>query len=128
MIDASFKDRRGERTLFMRRVLLAALLVLLCLALVAARLFKLQVVEHDHFSTLSEDNRIKVQPLPPSRGLIYDANGVLLADNLPSYALEITPENVKDLDATIDALAEIVTITDGDRERFTRLLAQAPTL
>jgi penicillin-binding protein 2 len=122
MIDASFKDRRGERALFMRRALLAALLVLLCLALVAARLFKLQVVEHDHFSTLSEDNRIKVQPLPPSRGLIYDANGVLLADNLPSYALEITPENVADLDATIDALAQIVTITDADRERFARLL------
>ena len=122
MVDAGIKDRRGERTLFVRRALLAALLVLLCLVLVAARLVKLQVVEHDHFSTLSEDNRIKIQPLPPSRGLIYDANGVLLADNLPSYALQITPENVEDLDATIDALAKIVTITDGDRERFARQL------
>ncbi|MGB5832464.1 MAG: penicillin-binding protein 2 [Thiohalocapsa sp.] len=124
MMDANFKDYRGERTLFMRRSFLAALLVLACLALLVARLFELQVVEHDHFSTLSEDNRIKIQPLPPSRGLIYDTDGVLLADNLPTYALEITPENVEDLNATTDALAEIVSITERDRARFARLLAK----
>jgi penicillin-binding protein 2 len=122
MMDIGFKDHRTERVLFTRRALLSALLVGICLALVGARLFNLQVVKHDHFSTLSEDNRIKIQPLPPSRGLIYDANGVLLADNLPSYELEITPEHVDELDATIDALAQIVEITDDDRERFARLL------
>jgi penicillin-binding protein 2 len=122
MVDAGFQDRRGEGGLFNRRALVAALLVVVCLSLLTLRLFQLQVVQHSHFSTLSEDNRIKVQPLPPSRGLIYDANDVLLADNLPSYALSITPEKVPDLDATLAALAEIVTITDDDRERFARLL------
>jgi hypothetical protein len=78
-VDAGFKDHRREGALFGRRTLIAALLVVVCLALVAARLTKLQVLEHDHFSTLSEDNRIKIQPLPPSRGLIYDRNGVLLS-------------------------------------------------
>jgi penicillin-binding protein 2 len=122
MIGADLDDHRGERGLFVRRALLTAVLAAAGLSLVAAKLYRLQVAEHDHFSTLSEDNRIKVQPLPPSRGLIYDANGVLLADNLPSYALEITPEKVEDLDATIDALAEIVPIEPADRERFRRLL------
>ncbi len=122
MVDSGFQDHRGEDRLFNRRALVAALLVVVCLSLLTVRLFRLQVVQHSHFSTLSEDNRIKVQPLPPSRGLIYDAKGVLLADNLPSYALSITPEKVQDMDATLAALSEIVTITDDDRERFERLL------
>ncbi len=122
MLNVDFEDHGSERALFIRRALLSSFLVVTCLALVGARLFNLQVVKHDHFATLSEDNRIKIQPLPPSRGLIYDVNGVLLADNLPSYALEITPENVDGLDATIDALAQIVPITDDDRERFARML------
>jgi len=124
MPQASFNDPRGESRLFARRALAAALLISLGLALVVARLVELQVIEHEHFSTLSEDNRIKVQPLPPSRGLIYDRDGVLLADNVPSYALTITPEKVDDLAATIDALAELIPISELDRERFARLLPQ----
>jgi penicillin-binding protein 2 len=121
-LDLGFQDNRGENALFGRRVLLLVLLVVICLSLLVVRLAKLQIARHEHYSTLSEDNRIKIQPLPPSRGLIYDANAVLLADNLPSYALEITPEKVDDLDATIDALARIVAIEDHDRERFARML------
>jgi len=121
-VDAGFKDHRREGALFGRRTLVAVLFVVVCLTLVTARLTKLQVLEHDHFSTLSEDNRIKIQPLPPSRGLIYDRNGVLLADNLPSYNLEITPEKVADLDATLAELARILPISDDDRERFRRML------
>ncbi|MFE8034308.1 penicillin-binding protein 2 [Thiohalocapsa marina] len=124
MLDPAFQDQRAERALFRRRTLAAALLVIACLALLVAQLFRLQVLRHDHFSTLSEDNRIRLQPLPPSRGLIYDTNGVLLADNLPSYTLTITPEKTDDLDATLSALAELVSITDDDRERFQRLLRQ----
>jgi penicillin-binding protein 2 len=124
MPEPSFNDPRGERRLFAGRALIAALLVVLALGLVIWRLVQLQVVEHEHFSTLSEDNRIKVQPLPPSRGLIYDRDGVLLADNVPSYALTVTPEKVRDLDATIAALAALVPITELDRERFRRLLPQ----
>lgn len=108
--------------LFISRALFAMLAVFIALGLVIARLVHLQIEDHAHFSTLSEDNRIKLRPLPPSRGLIYDANGLLLADNVPSYALEITPEKVASVAETIDALAIILPITELDRERFTRLL------
>jgi penicillin-binding protein 2 len=98
----------------------AALLVLVALAAVVARLVRLQVHEHEHFSVLSQDNRVKVQPLPPSRGLIYDANGVVLADNHPSFALEITIEKVGDLEATIEELGRLIRIEPQDRVRFER--------
>ncbi len=124
MIDSSFNDHRNEGRLFAVRALFAVLLVLGALLLVVARLVHLQVYDHEHFSTLSQDNRIKVQPLAPTRGLIYDRNGMLLAENLPSYALEITPEKTADLAATIDALGEILPITEHDRKRFERLLPQ----
>lgn len=124
MVESTFKDPRGEGRLFMGRVLLAAFLVLLGLAAVMARLVYLQIYNTEHFRTLSEDNRVRLEPLPPMRGLIYDRNGVLLADNRPSYSLEIIPGKVADLDGTIDALAEILPITEIDRERFERLRRQ----
>ena len=72
------------------------------LTILLVRLLYLQVISHEHFTTLSEDNRVKLQPLPPNRGLIYDRNGILLAENLPSYRLEITPEQVDDMGATLE--------------------------
>ena len=110
MLGEVFEDRRGEKRLFRARGIFLALLVLLGLLLIAIRLYHLQVVRHDHFTTLSDDNRIKIQPMPPTRGLIYDRNGVLLADNVPSYALTIAPEKIEDLEATIVALSELVPI------------------
>jgi len=124
MLGEAFEDRRGEKRLFRWRAVFLAALVLLCLSLIVGRLVQLQVVRHDHFTTLSDDNRIKVQPMAPTRGLIYDRDGVLLADNVPSYSLTIAPEKVEDLDATIAALGELVPISEQDRERFERLLAQ----
>jgi len=124
LIDAGLQDPRRATLVFNRRVLLMALLVLLSLGGIVVRLFYLQVQSHEHFTTLSTDNRIKVQPLPPTRGQIYDRVGRLLADNLPSYALEIVPEKVDDLQATIDRLATFITISDEDRRRFERLLTR----
>ncbi len=69
-----------------RAVVLLVLGGMLCLVLFG-RLLYLQVIEHDHYRTLSEDNRVKLQPIAPNRGLIYDRNGILLAENLPSYRL-----------------------------------------
>jgi penicillin-binding protein 2 len=124
MLGDAFEDRRGEKRLFRSRALVMAVLALLCLLIIVLRLFQLQVTRHEHFTTLSEDNRIKVQPIPPTRGLIYDRDGVLLADNVPSYALTIAPEKVEDLEATIAAVSELVPISARDRERFERLLPQ----
>jgi penicillin-binding protein 2 len=120
MLERNLEDRRREARLVASRALVAGVLVTLSLVLLVVRLIHLQVDQHEHFSVLSQDNRVKVQPLPPSRGLIYDANGVVLADNHPSFALEITIEKVGDLDATIEELGRLIRIESQDRARFER--------
>ena len=85
------KDRMFEVQLFSRRAVFALTLVLLAFVVLAGRLAQLQVMQHAHFITQSENNRVRLQPLPPTRGLIFDRNGILLADNLPSHRLEVTP-------------------------------------
>jgi penicillin-binding protein 2 len=122
----TLKDHFLESRLIMRRAIVLLIAGgLLCLVLFA-RLLYLQVIDHEHYRTLSEDNRVKLQPIPPNRGLIYDRNGILLAENLPSYRLEITPEQVDDMHATLDALSKIVEIRDIDRSRFEQLRARKP--
>ncbi len=124
---SKIRDARAEGRLFTRRALIAGAGVLLLLLLLVGRLVYLQVLNHEHFITLAEDNRVKILPLPPTRGLIFDRNGVLLADNLPSYRLEITPEDVPDLGATLGKLAELVQLEEPDMARFRRLLRRNPS-
>lgn len=124
MRELKLEDRKRETRLVATRALIAGLLVIMALSFVVVRLVNLQFDHHDHFSVLSRDNRVKIQPLPPSRGLIYDAKGVLLADNHPSFSLEVTIEKVDDLDATIDELSELITIEPADRARFERAKRQ----
>lgn len=83
---AKMKDLLAERRLFSRRAFLSLILTLGGLLSVVGRLIYLQVINHKHFTTLSENNRVKLQPLAPTRGLIYDRNGVLLAENYPPIA------------------------------------------
>ncbi|MFO1371215.1 MAG: penicillin-binding protein 2 [Candidatus Competibacteraceae bacterium] len=118
------KDNATESELFFRRALIALLAILLGLLAVASRLVFLQVLNHEHFTTMSDSNRFRLQPLPPTRGFIFDRNGILLADNLASYHLEITPEQVKDkdLNATLAALRERIDLSDADIERFRKLV------
>jgi penicillin-binding protein 2 len=116
------KNLERELDNFCGRLLAAALFVLCCFGLLAARLVYLQVVRHDDLATQAEANRIAVLPVVPNRGLILDRNGVVLATNYSAYTLEITPSQLAaPLDATIDALAELVEITPRDRRRFKRL-------
>jgi penicillin-binding protein 2 len=123
----TLKDHLLESRLIMRRAIVLLIIGgLLCLVLFA-RLLYLQVIDHEHYRTLSEDNRVKLQAIPPNRGLIYDRNGILLAENLPSYRLEITPEQVDDMKATLDALSKIVEIRDIDRTRFEQLRTRKPS-
>jgi penicillin-binding protein 2 len=124
MVDSLFKDHLGEIRLFVARAVVAGVFVVVALFAVVARLAHLQIESHQHFSTLSQDNRVKVEPQPPTRGLIYDANGVLLAENYPSFSLEITLEKVDDVQETISELARIVRIDDKDLTRFERLRRQ----
>jgi len=106
------KDNYSESRLIQRRLILSAVIVLILMSIVLARLYVLQVVEHEHFSTLSNSNRVSLKTLPPTRGLIYDRNGVVLADNLPAYRLEIIREQISDIDDTIRQLSEYVEISD----------------
>jgi penicillin-binding protein 2 len=124
LLDSSLEDRRRERRLVAVRATLAGVFVLVALSLVALRLVRLQVDQHDHYSVLSRDNRVKIQPVPPTRGLIYDAQGVLLADNHASFSLEITVEKVEDLAGTIEALSKILPVDVNDLARFERLKRQ----
>ena len=118
------KDATGENKIFSNRAIIALGLIFLLLLLIFARLYFLQVIEQERYIALSKDNRIKVLPLPPSRGLIYDRNGVLLADNRVSYSLEVTPEKVKNLDFMLKELNNIITIEETDIVRFKKQLRQ----
>ncbi|MEO5703147.1 MAG: penicillin-binding protein 2 [Gammaproteobacteria bacterium] len=118
------RDHMRETQVFGNRVRVAVLLILLLVLAIIARLIFLQIFNNVHFTTLSQNNRISVVAIPPSRGLIYDRNGVLLAQNLPSFSLEIVPEQVENLNATLAALKELIDIKDSDIKRFRRMLKQ----
>ncbi|MEJ2609026.1 MAG: penicillin-binding protein 2 [Candidatus Thiodiazotropha sp.] len=121
MPQSSLKNYLHESQLFLERAIVSGTLVILLLGVLIGRLFYLQVENHDHYTTLSQDNRVKLEPLPPTRGLIFDRNGMILAQNLPAYSLEITPEKSPDLSATISHLSEIIPISKDDIQRFHRL-------
>ncbi len=114
------KDPIAEASLFFNRTVFASVLVGLAFMVLLARLFYLQVIEHHNWRTLADRNRISVQPIAPTRGLIYDRNGIILAENRSSFSLEIIPEKVKDIDGTINALQQLLPISEGDRDRFAR--------
>jgi len=113
-----FKDHHREVRIFGYRVVVAVVLVIGLLSLLMARFYNLQLVHHEDYVTESDNNRILVQTVPPKRGLIYDRQGVLLADNRPSYTLTIIPERVVDLDVTIESLRTLLSISDRDISDF----------
>lgn len=118
----TIKDHLRESRLFNGRAVWAVLIVLGLLCVIAARLVYLQVLNHSHYATLSDGNRISLMPIPPMRGFIHDRNGVVLAQNVPSFSLELTPEKVDGLEDTIARLRELIDITDDDIRRFYRQL------
>ena len=115
------KDAASETALFRRRALAGFVIIALCLAVLLGRFFQLQVSRHDEFSARSDANRIKIRPLPPARGLIFDRNGIVLADNVPQYRLELTPEQVEDIDDTLQRLRAVIPLSAEDIERFNEL-------
>lgn len=120
----AIKDHIRESRLFTSRAAIAFIGIVLALLAIIGRMAYLQIIGHEHYTTLSQNNRVSLQPLAPTRGLIFDRNGVILAQNLPTYALEIVPERVADLDTTLDELADIIDISDSDIERFHERLTQ----
>lgn len=116
------KDHGGEQRLFVGRTLFAGIAAVVLLAIVLGRLFLLQVIRHDYFTELSQGNRVRLEQLPPDRGLIYDRNGVVIAENTPAYQLELTPEQVPDLSDTLQRLANIGLIEADQVNGFERLI------
>jgi penicillin-binding protein 2 len=114
------KEIQSKR-LFIARSLAAMLFVIVAIAAILLRLYWLQIQHHDHFKTLATDNRIKLLPLPPARGEIFDRNGVVLAQNMTSVDLFITPDQVEDIPAVIAELQDIIPITEDDIQRFEKL-------
>jgi len=118
------KNHQREIYYFRLRLVISIGFILLLLAILLARFVYLQLVRHDHYQTLAESNRISVVPIVPNRGLILDRNGVVLAHNYSGYTLEITPNRIANLEASINELSTLVEITPKDRKRFKKLLAE----
>lgn len=111
-------DKQYDINIFRVRAVLAGIACVLIVLLLIVRLINLQIVNHELFSTLSLNNRLQLRAVAPTRGLIYDRNGAVLAENRPIYLLEITPEEVGDLNATLTALGQIISLRDSEIERF----------
>ncbi len=114
------KNIRHETLAYQTRIVVAAMFVFLLFFILIARMYYLQIVQHDKYQTLSDKNRVAVFPITPNRGLIYDRNGILLADNLPSFGLHIVPEQVDDLAATLKLVDELIGLNERQLENFNR--------
>ncbi len=114
----ALKDPYLESRIFSARTVLVMLMVLALLGVLLLRYFNLQVSQFETYRTESDRNRVQLQPLPPKRGLIYDRNGVLLAENRPSYVLSLVLERVPELGSTLDKLAELLPVSANDIEKF----------
>lgn len=114
------RDKKAERNLFARRTLVAFIGILLLSGVLFANLYQLQVVNFDTYQTRSNGNRIKLLPLAPTRGLIYDRYGELLAENLTFFGLYIVPEKTENLSQTLDELRDVVGLTDDDIASFNK--------
>ena len=112
------RNPEAEARLFRGRALLGFAVVLLSLGGLAGWYFKLQVLDHDDYAKRSQANRIKPRPVVPGRGLILDREGRILADNIPAYRLDITPEDAGDIPALVEALSEVIELAPEDIERF----------
>ena len=119
-----FKDIAAERRLFQRRVLVMLVLVLVMFGVLLGRFYQLQVIEHETYTTISDRNRVQVRSVAPTRGLIYDRNGTLIAENRPVFSVTLVPERVDNMPQTLIRLKELLAISDDDMDRFRRRLQE----
>ena len=121
---AQLRDHERELYYFQLRIGFAGAAVLVAFALLFARFFYLQVVQHGTYVSKAEDNRISVVPVAPNRGLILDRNGVVLARNYSAYTLEVFPAKVRNLERTVAEVAQLIEVQPKDRSRLRKLLAE----
>lgn len=112
----SFRDPKKEQKIFRSRAITLGILIFLMFGGLIWRMTYLQITLHEKYYDLSENNRLQLRPIAPKRGLIYDRNGILLAENIPTYSLTITPERVLNVAKTLDFLDELVGLSDRGRQ------------
>jgi penicillin-binding protein 2 len=112
------KDSQLENHLFLNRIITAFIAIMLLTAGLVIRLIHLQVAGHEHYASLAKNNSIKIYPIVPTRGMIYDRHGNVLAENTPSYSLEIIPEKTKDIDDTLQRLQQLLNVSDEKIDQF----------
>jgi penicillin-binding protein 2 len=116
------KDHWREQQIFEQRAIIAGVLIVMLTGALIARLGWLQISRNDYFTELSQGNRVRIEPLPAARGIIYDRNGVILAENRPAYQLELVREEVPDLEATLQGLVGIGLIAPDELEATRRAI------
>jgi penicillin-binding protein 2 len=120
------KDHNQERRLFLSRLIVGASVAALLVCALIARMVYLQVYNHEYYSAKSDSYRIQTLPVAPTRGIIYDRNGVILAENKPSYNLTVVKENVPDLEQSLELLRGLISMTPDDEEKFRNRLKRRP--
>lgn len=118
------KDHEKDARLVRARAVVGAAVILLLSLVLMVRLYYLQVIQYEHHSTLAENNRIHVQPIPPNRGLIFDRNGVILADNRPSFSLTVTRERAGDWQKVLDTIVSVLELGPEERALFEKRVRQ----
>ena len=119
------KDHERDARLVRKRVVVGAVAIVLLVCVLIARLYFLQVIQYEYHSTLSENNRVHVQPIPPTRGLIFDRNGVIIADNRPSFSLTMTRERAgAEWRGLLDVIVEVLELSPDDRNLFEKRMRQ----
>jgi penicillin-binding protein 2 len=118
----TIKDHWSEQRIFDQRSLVAGVIIVTLTFLLVMRLFLLQVIRHEHYTDLSQGNRVRIEPLPAARGLILDRNGEVIASNQPAYQLELVPEQVPDLKKTLDGLIELGLLEKEDLNSVRRVI------
>jgi penicillin-binding protein 2 len=119
------KDPNREKRIYAFRTIIALLVVALMLSALIARMYDLQVKNHEHFQTLSDKNRMQLNSVAPTRGLIYDRNGTLLADNRPIFSLVVVPEQVKDLEEMYLLVGSIISLSEAEISNFEKRLKRS---
>ncbi|MDF1782016.1 MAG: penicillin-binding protein 2 [Alcanivoracaceae bacterium] len=116
------RDHHREGQIFSNRLVAAIILVVLMTLILIGRMVWLQWAQYERFAILSEENRLQTQALAPPRGLIVDRRGAVLADNRPDFSLTVVPEQVKDIDATLAKISELIELNDEDVDRFLKIV------
>ncbi|MRU15052.1 penicillin-binding protein 2 [Roseovarius sp. A21] len=119
------RDSAQSQRLITRRGLIVGGAQALFMGGLALRMRYMQVEQADEFRLLADENRISIRLLPPTRGRIFDRNGVTVAENVPSYRITMVPEEAGDVDNVIARLAQLVELTPEELERAKRDLSEA---